>query len=62
MSVVKPSSLTETIALMASMSYLQKFILALARQNLSPSTTAMQCHLETGHTKMIPNFRNLFGV
>ena len=20
------------------------------------------CHLETGHTKVIPNFRNLFGV
>ena len=47
---------------MASMSYLQKLILVSARQNLSPSTTTLQCHLETGHTKMIPNFRNLFGV
>ena len=31
----------------ASMSYLPKFILALVRQNLSPSTTTIQCHLET---------------
>ena len=44
------------------MSYLQKLILVLARQNLSPSTTTIQCHLETGHTKMIPNFRNLLRV
>ena len=48
--------------MMASMSYLQKLILVSARQNLRPSTTTIQCHLETGHTKMIPNFRNLFGV
>ena len=47
---------------MASMSYLQKLILVSARQNLRPSTTTIQCHLETGHTKVIPNFRNLFGV
>ena len=32
------------------------------RQNLSPGTTTIQCHSETGHTKMIPNFRNTFGV
>ena len=44
------------------MSYLQKLILVLARQNLSPSTTTIQCHLETGLTKMIPNFRNLLRV
>ena len=48
--------------MMASMSYLQKLILVSARQNLRPSTTTIQCHLETGHTKVIPNFRNLFGV
>ena len=47
---------------MASMSYLQNLILVLARQNLRPSAITIQCHLETGHTKMIPNFRNLFGV
>ena len=47
---------------MASMSYLQKLILVSARQNLHPSTTAIQCYLETGHTEMIPNFRNLFRV
>ena len=45
---------------MASMSYLLKFISVLARQNLSPGTATMQCHLETGHTKMIPNFRSIF--
>ena len=39
--------------MMASMSYLLKFISVLARQNLSPGTTAMRCHLETGHMKMI---------
>ena len=39
-----------------------KLILISARQNLHPSTTDIRCHLETGHTKMIPNFRNLFGV
>ena len=22
----------------------------------------IQCHLKTGHTNVIPNFRNLFGV
>ena len=48
--------------MMASMSYLQKLILVSARQNLRPSTTTIQCHLETRHTKVIPNFRNLFGV
>ena len=42
--------------------YLQKLILVSARQNLHPSTTAIQCYLETGHTEMIPNFRNLFRV
>ena len=47
---------------MASMSYLLKFISALARQNLSPGTATIQCHLETGDTKMIPNFRNTFGI
>ena len=47
---------------MASMSYLQKLILVLARHNLSPSTTTIQCHLETGHIKMIPNIRNLLRV
>ena len=40
----------------ASMNYLLKFILLLVRQNLSPGTTTIQYHLETGHTKMIPNF------
>ena len=44
------------------MSYLQKLILVSARQNVSPNTTTIQFHLETEHTKMIPNFRNLFGV
>ena len=44
------------------MSYLLKSTLVLARQNLSPGTKSIQCHLETGHTKMIPNFRNTFGV
>ena len=47
---------------MASMSYLQNLILVSARQNLRPSTTTIQCHLEIGNAKMIPNFRNLFGV
>ena len=42
--------------------YLQKFILVSARQNLSPVSTTIQCHLETGHTKMTPNFRNIFGI
>ena len=41
---------------MTSMSYLLKFTSVLARQNLSPFTTAIQCHSETRHTKMIPNF------
>ena len=45
-----------------SMSYLLKFISVLARQNLSPGTTTLQCHLESGHTKIILNFRNIFGV
>ena len=47
---------------MASMSYLQKFVLVSVSQNLSPGTTTIQCHLETGHTKMILSFRNLFRV
>ena len=29
-----------------------KFILVSARENLSPGTTTIQCHLETGHTKL----------
>ena len=28
----------------------------------SPGTTTIQCHLETGHMKMIQNFQNIFGV
>ena len=48
--------------MMASMSYLQKFIIVSARQNLSPGTTTIKSHLETGHMKMIPNLRNIFGV
>ena len=47
---------------MAPISYLLKFTSVLARHNLSPDTTAIQCHSETGHAKMIPNFRNTFGV
>ena len=47
---------------MAPMSYLLKFIPVLGRQNLSPGTTTIQCHLETGHTKMIQNFQNISGV
>ena len=47
---------------MASVSYLQKLILVSARQNLSSSTTAIQCHLETVHMEIIPNFQNSFGV
>ena len=47
---------------MVSMSYLPKFTLVLTRQNVSPGTTTIQCHSETGDTKMIPNFRNTFGV
>ena len=47
---------------MASMSYLQKLILVSARQNLRPSATTTQRHLETRHTKVIPNFLNLFEV
>ena len=48
--------------MMASMSYLQKLILASATLNLRPSTITIQCHLETRHTKMIPDFQNLFVV
>ena len=29
-------------------SYLEKFILVSAKQNLSPGTTTIKCHLETG--------------
>ena len=47
---------------MASVCYPQTLILVSARQNLRPSTTNIQCHLETGHKKTIPSFRNLFGV
>ena len=52
---------------MASMSYVLKSISVSAGQNLSPGTTTIQYHLETGHTKMIPkfripNFRNILGV
>ena len=45
-----------------SISYLLKFISVLGRQNLSPGTTTIQFHLETRHTKMIPNFPSIFGV
>ena len=44
------------------MSYLQKLILVSARQNFRTSATTIQCHPETEHKKMIPNFGNLFGV
>ena len=37
-----------------------KIYFGIARQNLNPGTATIQCHLETGHTKM--NFRNIFGV
>ena len=47
---------------MASKSYLGKLILVSARENLSSSTTTIQYHLETGHTKMIPNFQNSSGI
>ena len=47
---------------MTPTSYLLKFTSVSERQNLSPGTTTIQCHSETGHTKMIPNFRNTFGV
>ena len=43
-------------------SYLLKFTSVLARQKLSPGTRTRQCNSETGHTKMISNFRNTFGV
>ena len=48
--------------MMALMSYLLKFISVLARQNLSPDTTAIRCHLENGHMKMIQNIGTTFGV
>ena len=44
------------------MIYLLKFILLLARENLNARISTIQCHLETGHTKIISNFRNIFGV
>ena len=47
---------------MASMNYVQKLILVSARQNLSSSTTTIQCHLKTEDTEKIPNLRNSFGV
>ena len=31
-------------------------------KDLNPGTTIIQCHSETGDTKMIPNFQNTFGV
>ena len=54
--------LINKIVYKAEMSYLIKFTSVSARQNLSPGTTTIQCHSESGHTKMIPNFRNTFGV
>ena len=39
-----------------------KVISVLVRQSLTPGTTTIQYLLKTGHTKMIPNFRNIFGV
>ena len=39
-----------------------KVYLVSARQNLSSGRTTIQCHLKNGHTKMIPNFQNVFGV
>ena len=47
---------------MASKSYLEKLILVSARENLSSSATTIQYYLETGHTKMIPNFGNSSGI
>ena len=35
--------------MMASVNYLQKFILVSAKQNLSPGPTTVECHLETRH-------------
>ena len=34
----------------------------ISKKNLSLGTTTMQRHLEIGHTKIIPNFRNIFGA
>ena len=44
------------------LSYPKKFTLVSARQNLTPGTTTIQCHLEIGHRKILPNFQNIFGV
>ena len=45
---------------MASMSYLLKFtfreISSLCETELRPGKKTIQCHLETEHTKMTPNF------
>ena len=35
--------------MMASVNYLQKFILVSAKQNLSPCSTTVECHVETRH-------------
>ena len=38
------------------------YVYIIERKNLNPGATTKKCHSETGHTKMIPNYRNTFGV
>ena len=39
-----------------------KVYLGIRETEFSPGTTTIQCHSEIGHTKIIPKFRNTFGV
>ena len=57
---IYPIKLKSKPTMASPTSYLEKFILVSAKQNLSPGTTTIQCHLETGQQKQHRTFEIYF--